>query len=475
MPGTFEKNNREEKYYSLGELTSSIKNVISKTYTGAYWVKAEIVKLNFYPYSGHCYPDLVEKRNNKIVAQIRATIWAGDYQNISYKFKKVTGEDLNKGMTVLLLARVTYHEIHGLSLNIIDIEPSFTLGEMAREKDETIKKLRKEGVFDKNKLLPFPLVPKSIAVISVETSKGYHDFVNVIDNNPYGYKVEYFLFQALLQGDNAVSSIVSQLKNIASKAELFDMVAIIRGGGGDVGLNAYDNYKLAKAVAEFPLPVITGIGHSTNETVTELVAYENKITPTEVAVFILEKFENFHAALEELSDRLIESVDNIIETEKFGLKNVAEIINNNVIQTVLRNKSRLDLLKGKLQSGIYAFLKTKENGLNGVVSKLQYKPLVTISEQKRRLQNDNSRLNIFVKQFLNENKQSLKELETKLNLLKPENVLKRGYSLTVKDGRIIKSVDDVDEGDKISTRFFDGTVISNVEKKKRINNKNIKI
>ncbi len=467
MPGTFEKNNREEKYYTLEELTLSIKNVISKTYTGAYWVKAEIVKLNFYPYSGHCYPDLVEKRNNKIVAQIRATIWAGDYQNIAYKFKKITGEELDKGMTVLLLARVTYHEIHGLSLNIIDIEPSFTLGEMAKERNETIKKLQKEGIFDKNKKLPFPLVPKSIAVISVETSKGYHDFVKVIDNNPYGYKVEYSLFQALLQGDNAVSSIVSQLKNIASKAELFDMVAIIRGGGGDVGLNAYDNYKLAKAVAEFPLPVITGIGHSTNETVTELVAYENKITPTEVAVFILEKFENFHATLLDLTDRLTESVENIIETEKYGLESAAEIINNKVIQTVLQNKSRLELLKNRLQNGVSAFLKNKENGLNGVVSKLHYKPFNTVAEQKRRLQNEISKFNIFVNQFLSNKKQTLKELDTKLNLLKPENILKRGYSLTLKDGRIIKSVEDVHKNDKISTVFFDGTVISIVEKTKK--------
>ena len=464
MPETFEKNKRTEKFYSLEELTTSIKNVIGRTYTGAYWVKAEIVKLNFYPYSGHCYPDLVEKRNNKVVAQMRATIWAGNYQNIQYKFKKVTGTELNKGITVLFLAKVTFHEIHGLSLNILDIEPSFTLGEMAREREEAIKKLKKEGVFEKNKLLPFPLLPKSVAVISVETSKGYHDFLGVIENNPYGYKIEHFLFQALLQGDNAVDSIVSQLKNIASRAELYDVVVIIRGGGGDVGLNAYDNYKLAKAVAEFPLPVLTGIGHSTNETVTELVAHQNKITPTEVAYFLLEKFEIFHAKLEDLSLRLYEGVNNIIESNKFELKNAAGIINNFVIQAVLKNHSKLDLLEGKLKSSSTALLKHNENRLKSILSKIEFKPVLEVENQKNRLKNITEKFMIFVNQYLNSEKSKLGEAEMKLNLMKPENVLKRGYNLTLKEGKIVKSVDDLNPNDKVETLFYDGKILSNVEK-----------
>ena len=267
MPETFEYRNKTQKYYSLGELTGSIRKVIAKAYTSAYWVKTEIAKLNFYPYSGHCYPDLVEKQNNKVVAQIRSTIWSGTFDAITKKFRQATGENLSEGMTVLFLVRVVYHEQHGLSLNILDVEPSFTLGEMAREKQQAIQRLKKEGLFDLNKQLAFPLLPKNIAVISVETSKGYHDFLNILQNNRYGYHFEQTLFPALLQGEGAVKSIVQQLKAIAHYTGRFDVVVIIRGGGGDVGLSAYNNYTLAKEVAGFPLPVITGIGHATNETV----------------------------------------------------------------------------------------------------------------------------------------------------------------------------------------------------------------
>ncbi len=467
MPETFEHNNSEQTYYSLSEIAKSIRSVIAKTYNRAYWVKAEIVKLNYYPYSGHCYPDLVEKKNNKIVAQLRATIWAGDFQNIDYKFKKITGEELKEGMTVLFLARVTFHEIHGLSLNIVDIEPAFTLGEMAKGKKEAIERLKKEGLFDHNRSLPFPMLPKSIAVISVETSKGYHDFLNIIENNKYGYKLEHFLFQALLQGDKAVDSIVTQLKNIAGKAELFDVVVIIRGGGGDVGLNAYDQYKLAKAVAECPLPVITGIGHSTNETVTEMVAYANKITPTEVAVFLLEKFEQFHTRLEDLTQRLIESTEDTLQTHAFDLENVTEVIKNQVTATVERNKSKIGLLSEKLKSGSLATLRSGNNRLNELSTHLSYKPKEVVSFEKNRISRLTERMDLLLKQSLKNHQAHLENLNAKIDLLKPENVLKRGYSITYVNGKVIRSADQLNKDATLITRLYDGEIISKVEKIKK--------
>jgi exodeoxyribonuclease VII large subunit len=467
MPETFEFNNRLQRYYSLKEIALSIKSVITRTYNDAYWVKAEIVKLNYYPYSGHCYPDLVEKQNNKIIAQMRATIWSGQYQAISSKFKSVTGVDITEGMTVLFLAKVTYHELYGLSLNIIDIEPAFTLGEMARDKKEAIERLKKEGLYNKNKSLSFPLLPKNIAVISVETSKGYHDFLEIINNNRYGYHFEHVLFQALLQGDGAVDSITSQLKKIAENAVLFDVVVIIRGGGGDVGLNAYDNYKLASAVADFPLPIITGIGHSTNETVTEMVAYVNKITPTDVAYFLIEKFENFHAVVEELTSRLLNATGDMLEKNKTKLDDNASKLKSSVSYLVEKNKSGINLFSEMLKNNVKSFVLKNKNNLNELSSHLRYRPVAVVISEKEKLIRKTEKLNLVAKQLLKNKKAELDNKEIKLNLLKPENVIKRGYSITYLNGNIVKSVTKINKGDRVVTKLNDGDVYSIVDEVKR--------
>ncbi|MCD4747522.1 MAG: exodeoxyribonuclease VII large subunit [Bacteroidales bacterium] len=305
----------KRKYYTLVDIANSLKSIISKNYTGKYWVKAEMAKLNHYPKSGHCYPDLVEKKDSIIKAQMRAIIWSGDYNKISKKFKEVTKESLRDGMTVLFLAKINFHQIYGISLNILDIEPSFTLGEMARQKREIIERLKREGIFENNKKLPFPLLPKRLAIISVETSKGYSDFINIIKRNSWNYKFFTFLFPALLQGDKAAESIKLQLKIINKCIKHFDVVLIIRGGGGDIGLNCYDNYTLAKEVALFPIPVITGIGHSTNETVVEMVSCQNKITPTDVAYFLIQKFHNFSVYIEELQNKIVDYAEKKISDE----------------------------------------------------------------------------------------------------------------------------------------------------------------
>ena len=467
MPETFQYKNKTQKYYSLGELTGSIRKVIAKTYTSAYWVKTEIAKLNFYPYSGHCYPDLVEKQNNKVVAQIRATIWSGTYDSIAKKFRQVTGENLSEGMTVLLLVRVVYHEQHGLSLNILDVEPSFTLGEMAREKMQSIQRLKGEGLFNKNKQLTFPLLPKNIAVISVETSKGYHDFVNILQNNRYGYHFEQTLFPALLQGEGAVKSIVQQLKAIAAKAIRFDVVVIIRGGGGDVGLSAYDNYALAKEVAAFPLPIITGIGHATNETVTEMVAFANKITPTDVAYFLIEKFENFHAVVYNLKERL-ETGTNLFLTKH------SEILNgftNNFKQQVKflveQHKAKLMLYQSEINNLLQHFLNAKRNNLLEISTRLQYKPAAVVARETDRLTRFNERLILLSKQRLKSQLIVLTHLETKLNLLKPENILNRGYSITRLNGKALKRPEDAKTGDKIISILSEGSIESTITKTKQ--------
>ncbi len=462
MPETFEYHNKTQKYYSLAELTGSIRKVITRTYTSAYWVKAEIAKLNFYPYSGHCYPDLVENQNGKVVAQIRATIWSGTFDLISNKFRQVTGETLTEGITVLLLVKVVYHEQHGLSLNVLDIEPSFTLGEMAREKQLSIKRLRDEKLFDLNKQLEFPLLPKRIAVISVETSKGYHDFLNILNSNRYGYHFEHTLFPALLQGDGAVKSIVQQLKAIARKSEMFDVVVIIRGGGGDVGLSAYDHYQLAKEVAVSPLPVITGIGHSTNETVTEMVAYANKITPTDVAYFLIERFENFHALVADLSLRLDSAARNLLNLKQQTLIGFTDTLKNRTRFLVEQNKSRIMLYNELLQNRTKQFMVSQKNRLSEIAIHLGYKPLQIISYEKEKVDGIVNRFGFLSKQQIKNTTSGLLHLESKLNLLKPENVLKRGYSITLLNGKPVTSSRETGEGDILVTKLNKGVIKSKV-------------
>ncbi len=467
MPETFQYKNKTQKYYSLGELTGSIRKVIAKTYTSAYWVKTEIAKLNFYPYSGHCYPDLVEKQNNKVVAQIRATIWSGTYDSIAKKFRQVTGENLSQGMTVLLLVRVVYHEQHGLSLNILDVEPSFTLGEMAREKMQSIERLKNEGLFNKNKQLIFPLLPKNIAVISVETSKGYHDFVNILQNNRYGYHFEQTLFPALLQGEGAVKSIVQQLKAIATKSVGFDVVVIIRGGGGDVGLSAYDHYALAKEVAAFPLPVITGIGHATNETVTEMVAFANKITPTDVAYFLIEKFEAFHAVVYNLEERLVTETNLFLAKHTETLNSFTNNFKQQVKFLVEQYKAKLMLYQSEISNLLQHFLNARRNNLLELTTRLQYKPDAIVARETGKLTRFNERLVLLSKQRLKSQAMVLAHLETKLNLLKPENILNRGYSITRLNGKALKRPEDVKTGDKIVTLLSEGSIESIITKTKQ--------
>jgi len=360
----------DRKVYSLSDVAQSLKGVIEQNYSRDFYVKAEISKLNYYPHSGHCYPDLVEKTGGRITAQLRSTIWAGDYFRIQKKFEEITGNSLADGLQVLCLARVTFHPSYGLSLHIKEVVPEYSLGELAKAKQETIAQLHKDGVFDLNKTLAFPLLPKHIAIVSVSTSKGYEDFMSILKQAPH--PINTYLFPALLQGDGAIFSISEQLKKIGAMHEHFDAVVIVRGGGGDVGLSCYDNYGLASLIANFPLPIITGIGHATNVTVSEMVAYYAAITPTDTANFLLEKQVFF-------ANQLAHFRDNIAG---------------------------------------------------------------------------------FAGQTLNLARQNIQLTKEKIRLLDPKNILKRGFSLTTNNGKLVKSAKKLKKGDVLTTVFSDGETTS---------------
>ncbi len=408
----------DKTIFSLLEVTKSIQRTLADRYKSLYWIKAEMNKLNHYKHSGHCYPELVEKKDGKIVAEIRSILWKSDFERINSSFVKLLNEPLRDGITILFQAGITYDPLHGLSLRIVDIDPTFVLGELEREKKESILKLQQEGLFDANKLVPFPLIPKRLAIISVETSKGLSDFFKIINNNPWGYKIETTLYPALLQGDKSIPSIIKQLAVIAERTESYDAVAIIRGGGGEVGLSSYNNYHLAKAIAIFPIPVLTGIGHSTNETVSEMVAYKNAITPSELADFLIQKFHNFSIPLDQLQERLIFLSKNKFEQEKARLQGFAQSLS-------WSSKNRLQ----------------------------QEKHIVLILSQ---------RLQLFSKHFLKEQYSSLENITRLIKMADPAQLLKRGFSVTRINGKAVQSIADVQEGDIVETLLLDGKLQSQV-------------
>jgi exodeoxyribonuclease VII large subunit len=427
--------------FTLLQVTQNIQNVVNQVFKTGFWVKAEVNKLNFYAHSGHCFPELVEKTNGKVVAEMRSTIWNSDVSRINANFIKTLGEPLKDGITVLLFAMVDFHPTYGLTLKISDIDPSFTLGELEREKQESIQKLKSEGIFSLNKTKHLPLLPKRIAIISVESSKGYSDFMQVIQKNQWNYQFETFLFPAILQGDNAAPTIIAQLKRIQKVIQHFDVVAIIRGGGGDVGLSCYNNYALAREIAMFPIPVFSGIGHSTNETVSEMVSYRNAITPTELADFLIQEFHNFWVPVQKAQEKIIQMSREVLQNSRKQLTNEVNFLKAHLKLQLQSYRNILELSKQNLKGLSLEFLSNQRTTINTVLQ-----PNL-IRSAKMSLKNS---LNLIEGQ------------EKVVNLLNPLNLLKRGYSLTFVDGKVLKSVENIQKGQRIQTQFVDGIVDSEV-------------
>jgi exodeoxyribonuclease VII large subunit len=406
----------ERTIFSLSEVTKSIQNTLSERYPTAFWVKAEMNKLNHYPQSGHCYPDLVEKADNKIIAEIRSNIWKDDYQRINDNFLKVLHEPLKNGINILFSAKISFHPVYGLSLRILDIDPSFSLGELEKEKQETIRRIKTEGIYHSNKSLKPALLPKRIAVISAQTSKGYSDFLNVIDSNTWGYKFFHLLFPAHLQGENAIESITSQLNRIKKVKHHFDAVAIIRGGGGDVGLTCYNNYELSKAIALFPIPVLTGIGHSTNETVAEMVAFKNAITPSELADYLIQQFHNFAVPVQKAQESIIDKCSRLIRDENIKIIHSVRFLKSVIGSTLIKSKNEIIIeVRSLLIQSTYFFQREKK---------------------------------------------IIENIEKNIDLMNPVNVLNRGYSITMVNEKVLKTVDGIKQGVILKTILADGNIIS---------------
>jgi exodeoxyribonuclease VII large subunit len=438
----------DKTVFSLLEVTRSIQKTISDRYRTAFWVKAEMNKLNFYKQSGHSFPELVEKLDGRIIAQLNATIWKDDFVLINNRFIDLLHEPLKDGIKILFLAKVSFEPTHGLALRILDIDPAFTLGDIEKEKLETIRRLQNEGIYNRNKLLQMPLLPQRIAIISVETSKGYIDFLKVIDGNPWGYHFFHVLFPSLLQGEKTVESMIGQLERIKKVIKHFDVVAIVRGGGAEIGLSCYNHYRLAREIAIFPIPVITGIGHATNETVSELISFSNAITPTKLGEFLLQKFHNFAIPVQKAEEKIIDKSQRLLVELRTRLQSEMKLFRSVSENVLLKNKQEIkSAVLSLYRNSQFRFRKEKENM---VFTSLNYA----------------QKAGVWFKNKFSE----LKNIEQNVRNMDPVNVLKRGFSLTYLNGKLLKNVDSAKAGDVLNTRLFDGNMKSVVESTEKSTN-----
>jgi exodeoxyribonuclease VII large subunit len=473
--------------FTLKQVALSIKKTIEERYHQTYWVKAEMHKLNMYP-SGHCFPELLQKEDGKIVAQMTASIWKQNYQRINKRFVDVVKEPLREDSTLLMQVKIVFHETFGLSLQILDIDPNYALGELQRERQETLLRLQKENLLNLNQSLPFPLLPQRIALISADTSKGLSDFRKVIETNQWNYHFFTFLFQAYLQGDVAVASIQEQLKKIEKVKHHFDVVVIVRGGGGEVGLSCYNNFELCKSIAKFPLPVLTGIGHSTNMTVAEMVAYRNAITPTELGDFLIQSFHEFSVPVKDAMKTIRTYSKNILEQENKSLTSEVKLFKNVTTQRLNETKNLLVNASTSVKTNVkFSLLRERENMINSQkLIKRSAKELFSaestrisslietvgkniqfeLKTKKGEIERTVELLPKVIQNKLNSQKNSLQQLEQSVKLMDPIQVLKRGYSITLMDGKTITENTEITQGKTIITKTYFGEIESQVVKKK---------
>jgi exodeoxyribonuclease VII large subunit len=381
--------------YSLKELCDWIQEIVENDLPNRYWVCAEIASMSV---RGHCYMELVEKAENGILAaKVRATCWSNVYHLLSAYFLQETGQSLHTGLQVMLEVSVEYHAVYGLSLNVWNIDPTYTLGDLAKQRQATIQQLTEDGVMDLQKALQIPSLPRRVAVISSADAAGYGDFCDQLKHNRFGFKFHVQLYPAVVQGDTAARSVVQALNSIAALEEEWDVVVIIRGGGASTDMSCFDDYNLASHCAQFPLPIIAGIGHTRDVSVVDMVVHTSVKTPTAAAEWLIERVAEQVDRVGGLMLRLQRATQNAVSREKNRLLLYEQQIFNAVRGKAVRERGKLDL-----------WMKTIE-------------------------------------------------------LHSPERIFKMGYSLTMVNGKMVRSQSEVNEGDVLETHLHDGVIQSVVK------------
>ena len=389
---------RTESSITLLELQEKIRDSIESRLEKKYWVRGEISEIN-YQSNGHCYMDLIDRKayESQISARCQAIIWSTLFRMLRPFFESTTGQQLSKGMQVLVHAQVQYSPLYGLSLIISDIDPSYTVGEQELERQRTIARLREEGMFDMNSTLELTPLPRNLAIISSETAAGYRDFINHLHQNDYGFKFITELFPAPVQGNSASAGIIEAMDKVAARAGEFDMLLIIRGGGSVQDLICFDDYELAANIAQFPIPVLTGIGHDHDFHIADMVAHKSVKTPTAAADFLIDIFAAEEQQVAYLSGRLFSAIETRVIIETNRLENYKRNLMEGYRSNINNSMHRLDML------------------------------------QQRILSNN------------------------------PLTLLKKGYSITLCNGKRVYSVNDVNRGDNVKVLMDKGILNCNIE------------
>ncbi|SIT74362.1 exodeoxyribonuclease VII large subunit [Pontibacter indicus] len=497
---------------SLFELHQQIREELEMAFPESYWVVAEISQVTPDRRKGHCYLNLVDKGNDArgaIQAQARATIWSSRFQMLGRYFEEKTGQPLKAGLKILFQAQVRFHELYGLSLDIVNIDANYTIGDLARQRQETLKRLEVEGLLTSNKELEMPLVPQRLAIVSSATAAGYQDFIHQLENNSYGYTFDTRLFPATVQGNEAPASIVKAMDLIARYSHLFDAIVIIRGGGSQTDLGCFDDYKVAAAIGNSPLPVITGIGHERDESTADIVAHTRQKTPTAVANFLLEKalafeteieglFDSIHMfagqqlrlsadklerqslkisnitnaylqenreQLEHFSKSLLLKPKNFLENQKRQLLNAERLLQANTKDVLHLRGKELSELSVCVEGISQRWLHMKEQDLNKLVHCIETEAKDKHKRSQLSFVKCSDRLQYSAQKKLSTDSHRLDLLEMRIQANDPEKLLLRGYTLTLINGKIIKHIGQVKEGDVIETRLHDGSVHSLVVNK----------
>jgi len=421
---------------TLLELNLLVREVIECEMPNEYWVEAELSECR--ESHGHCFLELIQKdeRSATPVAKASARCWASKWMIIRPYFERTTGQQLHAGMKVLLKVKAQFHEAYGFSWMVTDIDPTYTLGDMARKRQEIISQLKAEGVFDLQKELRLPLFCQHIAVISSETAAGYGDFCNQLADNPYGFQFQTQLFPAIMQGEEVEQSIINALNRIYNFQ--FDCVVIIRGGGATSDMSGFDTLALAENVANFPLPIITGIGHDRDECILDMVSHTRVKTPTAAAAFLVDHLKQVFDAINDAQDRLTHYAQQKISTLNTQLSMIAETLPRIFSTVKTRHEARLDTIATSLAN------LAQQRILHSQFSILDLEKSLPIL-LNRRLMAEKHRLQLF---------------EEKARSLDPTLLLKRGYSITLHNGKAVRHVKELQDGDTIETRLANGSVHS---------------
>lgn len=431
----------EKNVLSLFELNQLVRRSVRTCLPDEYWVQVELsdVRAN---YSGHCYLECVQKdpKSNSLIAKARGIIWSNVFSQLKLYFEQETGQAFVSGIKVLVKVTVDFHELYGYSLTIVDIDPAYTLGDMARRRREILLRLQEEGVLSLNKELELPVLAQRIAVISSATAAGYGDFCNQLENNAFGFAFYPRLFPAIMQGERVEASVIAALDRIYAESEKWDVVVIIRGGGATSDLSGFDTYDLAASCAQFPLPIITGIGHERDDTVIDLVAHTRVKTPTAAAEFL---------------------VNHLRQTAE-QLENYAYYIRQEVPARLSREKERLERCITRIPARVQMRLQREDFRRERLAKRMEMAWQSRLAREQYRLELS-SRLSVALQARLLKEKHRLDLLEKSVEAASPDLLLKRGYSITLKDGKAVTDASLLKPGDRVVTRVAKGQFSSEVQ------------